>query len=89
VNKKTLSRRRRDEVIVRDYPLLCDDLATLSPDRSAPVVLLKANVCRLLDERLTNDGFCVLNAGRAVYFPGNGNQRKFHRQFGEIVEAMA
>jgi hypothetical protein len=85
----TLSERGRDEVIVRDHPLLRDDLAALSPDHSAPVVLLKANVCRLLDARLTSDGFRVLNAGRAVYFPGNGNQRKFHRQFEEIVGVMA
>lgn len=85
----TLSERGRDEVILRDYPLLRDDLTALSPNHSASVVLLKANVCRLLDARLTSDGFRVLNAGRAVYFPSNGRQPEFHRQFGEIVGATA
>jgi hypothetical protein len=84
-----LSDRARDAVIVRYYPLLRDDLIALSPDRSAPVVLLKANVCRLLNERLTSDGFRVLNQGRAVYFPGNSRQREFHWQFGAIVGATA
>jgi hypothetical protein len=83
-----LSERKRDAVIVRGYPLLRDDLTALSPDRSAPVVLLKANVCRLLDERLTGDGFRVLNRGRVVYFPSHGRQKEFHQQFGEIVGAI-
>jgi hypothetical protein len=81
----TLSDRGRDAAIARYYPLLRDDLATLSPDRSAFVLLLKANVCRLLDERLTSDGFRVLNRGRMVYFPSNSRQKDFHRQFEAIV----
>src|SRR5262249_33413964 len=51
----------RNQIIERDYPHLRDDLAALTPDRSAPVVLIKANVCRLLQDRLACDGFNVLN----------------------------
>ena len=47
----------------RDYPLLLEDLAALLPDRSMPIILLKANVCWLLDETLTHDEFNVLNKG--------------------------
>lgn len=83
-----LSDRARDAVIVRSYPLLRGDLTALSPDHSAPVVLLKSNVCRLFDERLTSDGFRVLNRGRIVYFPSHGRQKEFHRQFGAIVGAI-
>jgi hypothetical protein len=46
---------KRDKVIARDYHLLRDDLARLSPDRSVPLILIKKNVCRLL--RLREDGF--------------------------------
>ena len=54
VNK--LSRLGRDRVIERDYPLLRDDLEGLSPDRSTPLVLIKANVCRTLAPKLEQDG---------------------------------
>jgi hypothetical protein len=75
----------RDEVISRDYPLLLDDLAKLMPNRSIPVVLIKANVCRTLEPLLSKDGFKVLNGGRAIYFPSNGQQTKFKKQFGDVM----
>jgi hypothetical protein len=78
---------RRDQIIERDYPLLRDDLAALTPDRSAPVVLIKANVCRLLQDRLAREGFNVLNRGVAVFFPAIGRQAQFRRQFGAVLEA--
>jgi hypothetical protein len=80
----SLKTLRRNEIIARDYPLLRDDLARLIPDRSAPLILIKANVCRLLEPRLLEDGFHVINRGRAVYFPGSGQQKNFHQQFGAI-----
>jgi hypothetical protein len=58
------SAARRNRVICRDYKSLHDDLLALLPDRSIPVVLIKANVCRILEPRLTEDGFNVLNRGR-------------------------
>jgi hypothetical protein len=75
----------RDAIILRDYPLLRDDLLNLLSALTAPLVLIKANVCRLLDARLSADGFNVLNRGRAVYFPSNGRQGQFAAQFSEIV----
>ena len=50
-----------------------------------PSILLKANVCKLLEPKLKGDGFNVLNKGRCVYFPASGQQLVFDRQFGEIV----
>jgi hypothetical protein len=55
-------------VIAMDYPLLRDDLLTLTPDRSIPLILIKAIVCRILEPLLSKDGFRVLNDGRAIYF---------------------
>lgn len=78
----------RDGVITRDYHLLRDDLAAMLPDRSIPIILMKANVCRLLERRLTEDGFNVRNNGRVVYFPSTGRQKDFQRQFSEILKSV-
>ena len=59
----------RNQIIERDYPQLLHDLKALSPNSSAPVVLIKANVCRLLQDRLAREGFNVLNRGDVVFFP--------------------
>jgi hypothetical protein len=75
----------RDDVIAKDYPLLLADLASLMPDRSIPLVLIKANVCRILDPLLSKDGFRVLNGGRLIYFPSNGRQPDFKKQFATVL----
>ena len=84
---KALTERERNKVIKRDYDELCGDLKRLLGTcwRKVPLVLIKANVCRLLDKRLKGDGFNVLNEGRLVYFPSHGHQPHFDRQFREIV----
>jgi hypothetical protein len=76
---------RRDAVLVRDYHLLKQDLLAISDGRKLPIILIKENVCRILDPLLTADGFHVLNRGRKVYLPLNGNQPDFRRQFPEIM----
>jgi len=59
-----------------------------APDRSAPLILIKENVCRLLEARLREDGFNVLNAGRVIYFPCHGRQNDFHRQFAAVLKSL-
>ena len=56
--------------------------------REVPLILIKANVCRLLKPRLKGDGFNVLNEERIVPLPGNGNQGVFDQRFREIVPQM-
>jgi hypothetical protein len=77
----------RNQIIERDYPLLLEDLAGLCPDRSAPVVLIKANVCELLEVRLLHDGFKVLNRGVKIPFPANGHQVRFRQPFRAALES--
>jgi hypothetical protein len=77
-----LNARNRKAVIIRDYPLLRDDLRTVAPES---IVLIKTNVCVLLEPRLLADGFHVLNQGRTIYFPSHGRQGDFQRQFAEVV----
>jgi len=81
-----LSRRR---IIERDYPLLLDDLAKLGCDRLTPLVLIKANVCRILRPKLLEDGFHVLNDSHAIPFPSTGHQDRFHEQFGAILKSTS
>lgn len=78
----------RDELIVRDYPLFRDDVSSLTPDRSIPLILIKANVCRILEPLLSKDGFRVLNGGRAIYFPSHGRQTDFKNQFTAVVTGL-
>jgi len=78
----------RDEVIVRDYPLPREDLANLTPARSVPVVLIKANVCQISEPLLSKDGFTVLNCGSAIYFPSHGRQMDLRDQFGAVISAQ-
>jgi hypothetical protein len=80
------NRERRNQAILRDYGLLCDDLKTLMSDRSIPLILIKKNVCQILGPKLAADGFNVLNEGSVIYFPSHGRQKDFHRQFSSVLE---
>jgi hypothetical protein len=77
----------RNRAILRDCVILCDDLKQLlgTQWREVPVVLIKNNVCQLLEPKLKETGFKVLNKGRTIDFPSAGRQSDFHEQFREIV----
>lgn len=84
-----LSPKERDAVIEADYPLLRNDLRSLLGEpSSAPIIVIKANVCRLVEPRLARDGFTVLNRGSVVYFPSHGQQGRFHQQFQALVDTV-
>jgi hypothetical protein len=40
---------KRNAIVERDYPLLVAALEELLPDKSTAIILVKANVCKLLD----------------------------------------
>jgi len=76
VNHPHLSPRERDEMILADWPLLVEELRKCGGP-ATKLVLVKANVCRLLDSKLTGAGFTVLNHGKLIPFPSTGQQKKF------------
>ena len=80
--------RNRNAVILADYPYLVEDLRGLGAADGLPIVLIKKNVCELLDRRLTADGFNVLNRGHIIPFPSTGHQVKFHRKFRDVVPLL-
>jgi hypothetical protein len=77
---------KKDRIINRDYPCLLDDLARLTPNRSTPLILIKANVCRILEPKL-KDEFKVLNGGTVIPFPSHGRQPEFHEKFGPLIKS--
>jgi hypothetical protein len=77
---------QRNSVIERDYPKLRDDLDRLMPDRSTPIILIKANVCQVLEPKLAKDGYTVLNRG-SIPFPSHSHQKKFHQEFSAVVKS--
>ena len=81
-------KRTSNAPIVGGYQSLREDLARRSPDRFVPLILIKENVCRLLEARLKEDGFNVLNSGRVIYFPSHGRQKDFHRQFAAVLKSL-
>lgn len=74
---KGLSPSQRDQVILNNYPELKQDLLQIMPKKDFPILLIKANVCRLLESLLVRDGFSVRNKGRVVPFPSSGQQSRF------------
>ncbi len=78
VNK---TRKIADQIILRDYPLLVADLNELTPDRRVPVILIKKNVCELLEPKLLKDGFNVLNKGTDIPFPFGRHRKVFEDRF--------
>ena len=87
VNHRSVSLAAKTKIINRDYPLLLADLLQLMPDRTAPLVLIKASVCKILEPRLVQDGFNVLNRGVHPPFPRSPfHHITFRERFRTILE---
>lgn len=77
------NRTERDEAILADLPELIEDLNRNLPDRRVPLILVKANICRLLKGPIEAHGFNVIN-DEIVPFPSNGWQPVFHHRLQEL-----
>jgi hypothetical protein len=84
VNHDHLSDRERNKRILDDLPVLVDELrGYVGPGTG--VVLVKANVCMLLEPILTAHGFPILNRGRTIPFPSNGRQSEFREAVRQVL----
>ena len=63
----------------RNLPVLINDLRRLKHGKNVNIILIKANICRLLEEPLLAAGFNVINNGAIVPFPSTGHQVEFRR----------
>lgn len=80
-----LKGRARDNVILEGYGELVTDLRGNPGVERVPIVLIKANVRKILEVPLLEDGFRVINDGQAVYFPCCGRQGQFQQQLVHIL----
>ena len=78
-------RTDRDNVIKGEYPKLREDIRNLIGGHPVPILLIKANVCNIIEPLLLRDGFRVLNRGQKVYFPSTGHQHDFRMQVATIL----
>jgi hypothetical protein len=83
VNK--LRGKIRDYTILSDYNRLIDDLEIICPEKNVARILVKANICRMFDERLTKRGFNILNKGIVIPFPSHGQQKRFHSAISNVL----
>ena len=86
VNK--LKGKMRDVTILADYKNLISDLNSINPDKNIPIILVKANICKILEDRLLSDGFDIINKGTAIPFPSHGQQKRFHSTALEILNGL-
>jgi len=85
VNK--MKGKEREATILSDFENLIDDLEALNGNKF-PLVLIKANICRLLEDKLKLKGFNVLNKGIVVPFPSSGQQKRFHIEICKNTELL-
>lgn len=77
--------KKRNEIILNDFSLLLDDLNSLNKNKSIPLVLVKANICTLLETPLRDQGFTVKNNGVVVPFPSSGQQKRFREEISKFL----
>jgi hypothetical protein len=70
--------------IQQDFPLLVEEL-NRHVQVDTRLLLVKANVCRLLDKPLKQHGFGVLNGNLAIPFPSNGQQPRFRAMVRQVL----
>jgi len=72
--------KTRDTAIMGDSQLLIDDLNELFGTDDIPLLLIKANICRMLEKKLLLNKFKVINNGVVVPFPSTGQQKRFQKK---------
>jgi hypothetical protein len=70
----------RDKAILAGLPELIVDLKNTLPNDRTPLILIKANICRLLRDRLQALDFNVINDDEIIPFPSHNHQSEFHQR---------
>jgi hypothetical protein len=67
VNK--LKDSEANNLILQNYPVFLQDLQKiLGNKKNIPLILIKRNICELLEKRLLDDGFNVVNQSIIIFF---------------------
>ena len=76
----------RNKVILNDFQNLLGDLDSLGIEKGVELILVKKNICELLEKKLKESGFNVRNEGVMIPFPSTGQQKKFHERIEKIYQ---
>jgi len=74
----------RDEEILKNFKYLVEDLNDICNEIRIPIILVKANICRMLESKLKQEGFNIVNNGAIIPFPSTGQQKRFHQEISKI-----
>jgi hypothetical protein len=83
VNHDHLTVQERNKRILDDLPILISELREYVGPKTG-VILVKANICTLLEPILRAHGFSILNRGRTIPFPSTGQQNRFRDAVREV-----
>jgi hypothetical protein len=87
VNK--LSDKEANKLILDNYPNFKKDLlVVIQDDKTTPIILIKANICRLLEEPLFEDGFNVVNDSVIIPFPLHYHLNAFLEKVGKLLVGL-
>lgn len=75
-----------DKIIIENYPKLVEDLRNIINRKKVKIILVKSNVCKLLEKRLLNDGFEVINNKKIIPFPSHGWQKIFCKRIEQLLK---
>ncbi len=85
VNK--ISDKEADEKILSNYSNFKKDLLTLlGNNKKIPIILVKSNICKLLEKPLLEDRFNVLNKGVCVPFPMHYHFESFKSKIDSLLK---
>ncbi|MGD9272114.1 MAG: hypothetical protein PVH08_13645, partial [Syntrophobacterales bacterium] len=82
------NQKERNETILSDLPDLIQDLKDSIGNSRGKIVLVKANICRLLEEPLKAAGLNVINNATIIPFPSHGNQNTFHHTIKKLLTRL-
>ena len=80
---KSTKGKERNEKILEDFEGLVSDLESLGQEEVG-LYFNKANICRLLEQRLVSLGFNIKNNGVVIPFPSTGQQTKFYQEIAKV-----
>lgn len=81
-----LGRSQRKKMLLSCEGSLVKDLQGLIQNKKTPLILVKVNICRLLETRLKDRGFNIINNGVEVPFPSNGWQKEFQKKIVQLLK---
>lgn len=77
--------KEADILIINNYPNFIADLQDLIGDMEVSLILVKKTICLLLENKLRNDGFKVLNNGLTIPFPMHYHYSDFENKVKSLL----